>query len=233
MGARVVLRCRGGFASGGFPARERERKSPPTLTRPKNSSKRRMISTGRARRSRTRPPSARGFGSAIYLSCSISATAGAVTHKDLLLESPVKLPLLSDVPLPLIAFFFLAPIVFIVSHAYTLVYFVMLAAKVGVYDAELRVQLGDAPEMRDAFRRQLTSNVCPISRRAGGHTRGPIGAPLESGRLGLCGDRPSSFVASDPGAIFALPPRMANLGASFGNTRRRRPIVAALACRAS
>jgi hypothetical protein len=84
----------------------------------------------------------------------IGIAAGAVTHKDLLLESPVKLPFPSDVPLPLIAFFFLAPIVFIVSHAYTLVYFVMLAAKVGVYDAELRVQLGDAP-LRDAFRRQL------------------------------------------------------------------------------
>ena len=89
----------------------------------------------------------------------IGIAAGAVTHKDLLLESPVKLPFLSDVPLPLIAFFFLAPIVFIVSHAYTLVYFVMLAAKGGAYDAELRAQLCDAPEMRDAFRRQLPSNV--------------------------------------------------------------------------
>jgi len=95
----------------------------------------------------------------IFVLFYIGIAAGAVTHKDLLLESPVKLPFLSDVPLPLIAFFFLAPIVFIVSHAYTLVYFVMLAAKVGVYDAELRAQLGDAPEMRDAFRRQLPSNV--------------------------------------------------------------------------
>jgi hypothetical protein len=68
----------------------------------------------------------------------IGIAAGGVTHKDLLLEGPVKLPFLSDVPLPLIAFFFLAPIIFIVSHAYTLIHFVMLAAKVGVYDAELR-----------------------------------------------------------------------------------------------
>ena len=40
--------------------------------------------------------------------------------------------------MPLVAFFFLAPILFIVSHAYTLVHFVMLAAKVGVFDKELR-----------------------------------------------------------------------------------------------
>ncbi|MGB7043586.1 MAG: pentapeptide repeat-containing protein, partial [Methylocella sp.] len=89
----------------------------------------------------------------------IAIAAGAVTHKDLLLENPVKLPFLSDLPLPLVAFFFLAPIVFIVSHAYTLVHFVMLGAKVGVYDAELRAQLGDAPETREGLRRQLPSNI--------------------------------------------------------------------------
>jgi uncharacterized protein YjbI with pentapeptide repeats len=89
----------------------------------------------------------------------IAIAAGGVTQKDLLLESPVKLPFLSDVPLPLVAFFFLAPIIFIVSHTYTLMHFVMLAAKVGVYDTELRVQLGETPETRDAFRRQLPSNI--------------------------------------------------------------------------
>jgi hypothetical protein len=70
----------------------------------------------------------------------------------------VKLPFL-NVELPLVAFFFLAPILFIVSHAYTLVRFVMLGAKVGVFDAELHVQLGDAPETREGLRRQLPSNI--------------------------------------------------------------------------
>jgi uncharacterized protein YjbI with pentapeptide repeats len=88
----------------------------------------------------------------------IAIAAGGVTHKDLLLESPVKLPFLS-VDLPLVAFFFLAPILFIVSHAYTLVHFVMLGAKVGAFDAELRAQLGDAPETREGLRRQLPSNI--------------------------------------------------------------------------
>jgi hypothetical protein len=75
-----------------------------------------------------------------------------------LLENPVKLPFL-NVELPLVAFFFLAPILFIVSQAYTLVHFVMLAAKVGVYDAELKSQLGDAFETREGLRRQLPSNI--------------------------------------------------------------------------
>jgi uncharacterized protein YjbI with pentapeptide repeats len=88
----------------------------------------------------------------------IGIAAGAVTHRDLLLESPVKLPFL-NIELPLVAFFLLAPIIFIVSHAYTLVHFVMLGAKVGVYDAELRAQLGDAAETRDGLRRQLPSNI--------------------------------------------------------------------------
>jgi hypothetical protein len=65
----------------------------------------------------------------------IAIAAGAVTHKDLLLENPVKLPFL-NVELPLVAFFALAPILFIIAHAYTLMHFVMLAAKVGTYERE-------------------------------------------------------------------------------------------------
>jgi hypothetical protein len=88
----------------------------------------------------------------------IGIAAGAVTHKNLLLENPVKLPFL-NVELPLVAFFLLAPILFIVSHAYTLMHFVMLAAKVGAFDNELRAQLDDAPETREGLRRQLPSNI--------------------------------------------------------------------------
>src|SRR3984893_14837272 len=71
----------------------------------------------------------------------IGIAAGAVNHQDLFLENPVKLPFLSDVPLPLVAFFILAPIVFIVSHTYTLVHFVTLAGKVGVFNKELPISL--------------------------------------------------------------------------------------------
>ena len=66
--------------------------------------------------------------------------AGAVTHRDLLLENPVKLPFL-NVELPLKAFFILGPLVFLVVHAYVLLHFLLLAGKVGAFHTELRDQV--------------------------------------------------------------------------------------------
>jgi len=83
--------------------------------------------------------------------------AGAVTHRDLLLESPVKLPFL-NVELPLKAFFILGPIVFLVVHAYVLLHFLLLAGKVGAFHAELQNQV-PADEKRAQLRRQLPSNI--------------------------------------------------------------------------
>jgi hypothetical protein len=55
----------------------------------------------------------------------LAVAAGAVTHKNLFFENPVKLPFLG-IELPLVAFFALAPLIFVVVHAYTLVHLVML-----------------------------------------------------------------------------------------------------------
>src|SRR5438309_2106812 len=52
----------------------------------------------------------------------LAIAAGAVTHKDLFLENPVKLPFL-NVELPLLAFFVLGPLLFEILHAYTLLHF--------------------------------------------------------------------------------------------------------------
>lgn len=104
----------------------------------------------------------------------IGIAAGAVTHVDLLLENRVKLPFL-QVDLPLVAFFTLAPILFVISHAYTLMYFVLLAAKAGTFNAILEKKIPDpdampardisperAAELRETrlgLRRQLPSNT--------------------------------------------------------------------------
>ena len=82
---------------------------------------------------------------------------GSVTHRTLLLESPVKLPFL-NVDLPLIGFFILGPGLFIVVHTYVLLHFSLLAAKVGNFHSELRRQVGD-PDTRMKLRRQLPSNI--------------------------------------------------------------------------
>jgi len=94
-----------------------------------------------------------------------AVAAGAVTHTDLLLENAVKLPFLG-VELPLKAFFVLAPIIFIISHAYTLAHFELLANKAARFHDALYAQIpGELPqnpttvEKRDGLRRQLPSNI--------------------------------------------------------------------------
>jgi hypothetical protein len=82
---------------------------------------------------------------------------GGVTHADLLLERPVKLPFL-QVDLPLLGFFWLGPAIFIIVHVYVLLHFVLLAGKIGDFDKELKAQIAD-DETRARLRRQLPSNI--------------------------------------------------------------------------
>ena len=85
------------------------------------------------------------------------ATAG-VTHSDLLLGSAMRLPFL-EIEVPLVAFFVMAPLLFIVLHAYTLVDFVILAAKAEELNSALKEQPPDAPPLAEGVRRQLPSNI--------------------------------------------------------------------------
>ena len=99
----------------------------------------------------------------------LAVAAGAVTHEDLFFERPVKLPFL-NIELPLLAFFLLAPILFLFVHAYTLVHLVMLSDKAKTFHQALHEQVGDkddgpkaGPASRAAIRaglqRQLPSNI--------------------------------------------------------------------------
>ena len=93
----------------------------------------------------------------------IGVAAGAVTHADLFLQRPVKLPFLG-IELPLTVFFAIAPILFLITYAYALVHFVLLAAKAKRFHTQLRAQIQDknAPEvaaLREGLRSQLPSNI--------------------------------------------------------------------------
>jgi uncharacterized protein YjbI with pentapeptide repeats len=99
----------------------------------------------------------------------LAIAAGAVTHADLFFERPVKLPFL-NVDLPLLAFFFVAPILFLVVHAYTLVHLVLLADKVEGFRTALSKQTGRKKNLpkgewgrvvsiRAGHRRQFPSNI--------------------------------------------------------------------------
>jgi hypothetical protein len=105
---------------------------------------------------------AAGVGAALWLSYLfvlfyLAIAVGGVTHRDLLLENPVKLPFL-NVDLPLKSFFVLGPLLFLVVHAYVLLHLVLLAGKVGAFHTELHTQIaGDDAQAR--LRRQLPSNI--------------------------------------------------------------------------
>ena len=95
----------------------------------------------------------------------LGVAAGAVTHTDLLLQNPVKLPFL-NIELPLLAFFFLAPLLFVITHAYTLVNLAVLADRVRQFHKELGDQFAADPSLqrraskiRSALTRQLPSNI--------------------------------------------------------------------------
>jgi hypothetical protein len=83
--------------------------------------------------------------------------AGAVTHKDLFFESPVKLPFLG-IDLPLKGFFVLGPGLFLIVHTYILLHFSLLAGKVQTFNRELWTQIDDAA-IRSGVRQQLPANI--------------------------------------------------------------------------
>ena len=66
------------------------------------------------------------------LAAGVFITTGTVTHRDLFLEKPVKLPLL-NADLPIVAFFWVAPLMFILFHSYLLLNLTSLGANVRHY----------------------------------------------------------------------------------------------------
>jgi hypothetical protein len=89
----------------------------------------------------------------------LAVAAGAVTDADLFLENAAKLPFL-NIELPLLAFFFLAPILFIIVHAYTLVHLVILTEKTKRYDQALHDPARQVTDTRRAILQwQLPSNI--------------------------------------------------------------------------
>lgn len=99
----------------------------------------------------------------LFILSYIGIAAGAVTHVDLLLERPVKLPFLNT-ELPLLAFFALAPLLLVVTHAHTLAHFVMLGRKASRFHEQLGCEpsnpkSGAAEGDCDRFRHHLPCNI--------------------------------------------------------------------------
>jgi uncharacterized protein YjbI with pentapeptide repeats len=83
---------------------------------------------------------------------------GSVTHRDLFLETPIKLPLL-NVDLPLVGFFVVAPTVLLIFHFYVFLQLAGLASKARDYNTLLAAEAPVASD-RQYIRQRL--DVFPI-----------------------------------------------------------------------
>jgi uncharacterized protein YjbI with pentapeptide repeats len=73
----------------------------------------------------------------LIFSLYLLTAATTVTHRQLFLAEPVKLPVL-NIDLPLWGFFFLAPILFVILHAYVLLQVVLLARTAAAYNEAIK-----------------------------------------------------------------------------------------------
>ncbi|MEM7022906.1 MAG: pentapeptide repeat-containing protein, partial [Pseudomonadota bacterium] len=83
----------------------------------------------------------------------LAITVGAITHRDLLLESPVRLPLL-NIDLSLFVFYGVAPFFFLVFHIYLFLQIYVLVGKLQILNANLARR-----HRRKADRRRVRQRV--------------------------------------------------------------------------
>jgi uncharacterized protein YjbI with pentapeptide repeats len=83
--------------------------------------------------------------------------ATTVTHRQLLLAEPLKLPVL-NIDLPLWGFFFLAPILFVIFHVYVLLQVLLLAHTAAAYNATV-AQMGFDAKESAALRQRLANTL--------------------------------------------------------------------------
>jgi hypothetical protein len=93
----------------------------------------------------------------LIFSLYLLTAAATVTHRQLLLDQPVKLPVLS-IDLPLRGFFFLAPILFVIFHIYVLLQVLLLGRTAAAYNEALdRAAL--SPPSNAAMRQRLANTL--------------------------------------------------------------------------
>ena len=96
----------------------------------------------------------------LIFSLYLLTAATTVTHRQLFLAEPVKLPVL-NIELPLWGFFWLAPILFVIFHAYVLIQLILLARTAAAYDAAIAklAERDDLSREANASLRQRLANT--------------------------------------------------------------------------
>lgn len=103
----------------------------------------------------------------LIFSLYLLTAATTVTHRQLFLAEPVRLPVL-NIDLPLWGFFFLAPILFVILHAYVLIQVILLARTAAAYNeaVERTINLAaDSARVRQRLANTLFAQIFADSPR--------------------------------------------------------------------
>ncbi|MFD2645030.1 pentapeptide repeat-containing protein [Pseudomonas japonica] len=93
----------------------------------------------------------------LFLMLYMLIAVSGVTHADLLTSKTLTLPVL-NVNLPLLGFFWLAPLLLVISHAYVLLHFSIMRSKLQAFTTELLSKTWDI-EAQEFARRQLPNSI--------------------------------------------------------------------------
>src|SRR3954447_5112038 len=93
----------------------------------------------------------------LIFSLYLLTAATTVTDRQLLVAEPVKLPLL-NIDLPLWGFFFLAPVLFVVFHAYVLLQVLLLGRTAAAYNNAIDLAVKPPPS-NEAMRQRLANTL--------------------------------------------------------------------------
>jgi hypothetical protein len=88
----------------------------------------------------------------------LAIAAGTTTHRMLFLESPLKLPVL-NIDLPLLGFYILTPVLFVVFHFYMLLNLVFLARTAKSFEDALARAFPEDGEARETFRMRIENTL--------------------------------------------------------------------------
>jgi len=88
----------------------------------------------------------------------LAIATGTTTHRMLFLESPLNLPVL-NITLPLLAFYILTPIIFVVLHFYMLLNLVLLARTAKSFEDSLARAFPKDGEPRENFRMRIENTL--------------------------------------------------------------------------
>lgn len=88
----------------------------------------------------------------------LAIATGTTTHRMLLLEEPLNLPVL-NIKLPLIGYYILTPIIFVIFHFYMLLNLVLLARSAKAFEDALSRAFPKDGEPRENFRMRIENTL--------------------------------------------------------------------------